>query len=102
MGRTEMPKYVAMLSFTGEGISNIKQSPDRVQSAREAVEAVGGTWIGYYVTLGRYDGVAIIDLPSDELAATVVVAIGAQGNVRTETMRAFSIDEFKDIINKVP
>ncbi len=97
-----MPKYVAMLSFTGEGISNIKQSPDRVQSAREAVEAVGGTWIGYYVTLGRYDGVAIIDLPSDELAATVVVAIGAQGNVRTETMRAFSIDEFKDIINKVP
>ncbi len=50
-----MPKYVAMLSFTGEGISNIKQSPDRVQSAREAVEAVGGTWIGYYVTLGRYN-----------------------------------------------
>ncbi len=97
-----MPKYVAMLSFTGEGISNIKQSPDRVQSAREAVEAVGGTWIGYYVTLGRYDGVAIMDLPSDELAATVVVAIGAQGNVRTETMRAFSLEEFTDIINKVP
>ena len=97
-----MPKYVAMLSFTGEGISNIKQSPDRVQSAREAVEAVGGTWIGYYVTLGRYDGVAIIDLPSDELAATVVVARGAQGNGRNATLRAVSIDEVKDINNKVP
>ncbi len=96
-----MPKYVALLSFTGEGMSNIKQSAERVDDAREAVEKVGGTWIGYYVTMGRYDGVAIVDLPSDELAATVVLAIGAQGNVRTETMRAFSLDEFTEIINKV-
>ncbi len=96
-----MPKYVALLSFTGEGMSNIKQSAERVDDAREAVEKVGGTWIGYYVTMGRYDGVAIVDLPSDELAATVVLALGAQGNVRTETMRAFSLDEFTEIINKV-
>ena len=97
-----MPKYVAMLSFTGEGMSNIKQSPERVQLAREAVESVGGTWVGYYVTMGRYDGIAIVDLPSDELAATVVLAIGAEGNVRTETMRAFTLEEFSDIVNKVP
>ncbi len=97
-----MPKYVALLSFTGEGMSNIKQSAERVEAAREAVEKVGGTWIGYYVTMGRYDGVAIVDLPSDELAATVVLAIGAQGNVRTETMRAFTLDEFSDIVKKVP
>ncbi len=96
-----MPKYVALLSFTGEGMSNIKQSAERVDAAQEAVEKVGGTWIGYYVTMGRYDGVAIIDLPSDELAATVVLAIGARGNVRTETMRAFTIDEFSEIINRV-
>ena len=97
-----MPKYVALLSFTGEGMSNIKQSAERVGDAREAVEKVGGSWIGYYVTMGRYDGVAIVDLPSDELAATVVLAIGAKGNVRTETMRAFSLDEFSEIVKKVP
>ncbi len=97
-----MPKYVALLSFTGEGMSNIKQSAERVEAAREAVEKVGGAWIGYYVTMGRYDGVAIVDLPSDELAATVVLAIGAQGNVRTETMRAFTLDEFSDIVKQVP
>jgi uncharacterized protein with GYD domain len=97
-----MPKYVALLSFTGEGMSNIKQSAERVEAAREAVEKVGGSWIGYYVTMGRYDGVAIVDLPSDELAATVVLAIGAQGNVRTETMRAFTLDEFSDIVKNVP
>ena len=45
-----MPKYVALLSFTGEGMSNIKQSAERVGAAQEAVEKVGGTWIGYYVT----------------------------------------------------
>lgn len=97
-----MPKYVALLSFTGEGMSNIMQSAERVDAAREAVEKVGGKWIGYYVTMGRYDGVAIIDLPSDELAATVVLAIGALGNVRTETMRAFTLEEFSEIVNKVP
>ena len=97
-----MPKYVALISFTGEGRSNIIESAERVEAAQNAVENVGGTWIGYYVTMGRYDGVAIIDLPSDELAATVVVAIGAKGNVRTETMRAFSLEEFSEIINKVP
>ena len=97
-----MPKYIALISFTGEGRSNIIQSAERVEAAQNAVENVGGTWIGYYVTMGRYDGVAIIDLPSDELAATVVVAIGAKGNVRTETMRAFSLEEFSEIIDKVP
>jgi uncharacterized protein with GYD domain len=97
-----MPKYVAMLSFTGEGISNIKQSPDRVKAAQKAVELAGGKWLGYYVTLGRYDGVAILDLPSDETAATVIMSIGSQGNIRTETMRAFTMEEFADIVKGVP
>ena len=47
-----MPKYVALLSFTGEGTSNIKQSAERVDAAKEAVEKAGGSWIGYYVTMG--------------------------------------------------
>ena len=97
-----MAKYVAMLSFTGEGISNIKQSPGRVKAAQEAVERAGGRWLGYYVTLGQYDGIAILDLPSDEAAAAIIMSIGAEGNVRTETMRAFSLEEFQDIVKNVP
>jgi uncharacterized protein with GYD domain len=96
-----MSKYVALLSFTGEGISDIKKKAERVAAAKDAVESVGGTWIGYYVTLGQYDGVAIMELPDDSVAAQVVVAIGGAGNVRTETMRAFTIEEFSDIVKSV-
>lgn len=97
-----MPTYIALLSFTEKGIANIKDSPARIEAARKAVESVGGKWLSYHVTMGEYDGVATVELPNDEAAAQIVLATAMQGNVRTQTMRAFSEEEFANIVGRLP
>jgi len=57
--------------------------------------------VGFYLTLGRYDMVAIIEAPSDEVAASVILGVGSKGNIRTETLKAFPEAEYRDIIAKV-
>ena len=97
-----MPTYVSLLRFTQQGIQNIKESPDRVQASRQAFEAAGARLKDIYVVTGQYDFVAVIEAPDDETAATVGLALSAQGNVRTETMRAFTEEEYRRIIAALP
>ena len=97
-----MATYVVLLNWTQQGIANIKDSPGRIQAARQAIEDAGGKWLGYYVTMGQYDGVAIADLPSDEAVATMMLATAMQGNVQTQTMRAFTEEEFGRIVSQLP
>ncbi len=97
-----MATYVVLLNWTQQGIANVKDGPGRVQTARKAVEDAGGKWLGYYVTMGQYDGVAIVDLPSDEAVATMLLATAMRGNVQTQTMRAFTEEEFAGIVSKLP
>ena len=65
------------------------------------MEAVDGKVNGFYLTMGKYDAVLIIEVPSDEVAATVFLSGGRQGNVRTEIIEAFSEDQYRNIIAKV-
>ncbi len=55
-----------------------------------------------YLTLGRYDVVAIIEAPDDEAAAKFALMTGAQGNLSTETMRAFTEAELDRLIESLP
>ncbi len=93
-----MPTYITLLKYTQQGIKNIKDSPGRIEAARKAVEEVGGKILSYHVTMGQYDGVAILDLPDDAMAATVALGVGKLGNATTETMRAFTEEEFGEIV----
>ena len=97
-----MPTYISLLSFTQQGIQNVKESPNRVEAARKAFEAAGGRLRDVYVVMGQYDFVAIIEAPDEETAARMALALGAQGNVRSETMRAFTQDEYRRIIAALP
>lgn len=97
-----METYIILGSFTGEGIKNIKESPARIEAARQAVEEAGGEFTSWHLTLGRYDFVAVTEAPDAKTAAAVLLAIGAQGNVSTETLRAFTEDEFKQVVEQVP
>jgi uncharacterized protein with GYD domain len=96
-----MPTYISLVSWTDQGIRNVKEAPKRLDSFRKVVEAAGGEVKGYYLTMGKYDSVLIIEFPSDKAAAAMVLGGGSQGNVRTETMKAFPEDEFRDIISKI-
>lgn len=97
-----MPTYISLLTYTQQGIASIKKGPERLEAAKQAYKRAGGELKAFYLTLGRYDAVAIADLPDDTALAKMVLALGALGNVRTETLRAFNETEFRKIVGELP
>ena len=97
-----MPTYVILMNLTEQGVKNIKDAPARIEAAAKALEAAGGKLIGFYLTLGQYDYVAIAEGPSDEVALMQLLGLGAAGNVRTTTLKAFTREEFEEIVKKLP
>ena len=97
-----MRYYVMLLRYTPQGIANIKQSPSRLDAARKAAEAADGKIHGWYLTMGRYDAVLISEFPDDAACARFALSIGALGNVSTETLRAFSEPEYRQIVSSLP
>ncbi|TYL37894.1 GYD family protein [Natronococcus pandeyae] len=96
-----MPTYVFLTRFTQQGIENVHDSPARTEEAKAMIESMGGTWRDFFVTMGRYDGLVIADLPDDETATRAALTLAGSGNVTTETLRAFPLDEFRDIVERM-
>jgi uncharacterized protein with GYD domain len=97
-----MPTYIGLYKLTDQGIKNIKEAPQRFEEAVRGVEAMGGKVIGTYIVMGEYDYVAIGEFPNDEVAVTFALALGSKGNVRTTTLKAFTREEFGEIVKKLP
>jgi len=97
-----MPTFVTLYKLTDQGIRNIREAPQRIESGIAAWESAGGKLIGFYATTGEYDYVVITEAPNDELGAAFTLAQGAMGYVRTTTMRAFTQGEFADLVSKLP
>ena len=96
-----MPTYITLAKWTDQGIRNVKESLQRLDAFKKAAEAAGGKMIGFYLTLGEYDMVVIVEVPSDEAAAALILSTGKGGNVRTTTMKAFPEDQYRGIIANV-
>jgi len=101
-GGITMETYIILANYTQKGAANIKESPARIQAVRKAVEAAGGKWGGWYLTMGQYDIVLIVQAPNAQVAASLLLAIGSQGNVSTQSLRAFTEEEFKGLVASVP
>ena len=97
-----MPTYVSLLRYTEEGIKRIKESPTRLEAAKQSVRAMGGELKAFYLVMGQYDAVVISEAPDDEAASRFALATGARGYVRTETMRAYTEDEYRQLIAALP
>ena len=97
-----MPTYISLLNWTDQGIKSARESPERVERARQIIEGLGGQLVGAYWTQGAYDLVGIFEFPDDETATAWLLGLGMQGNVRSETLRAFSAEEMQRILQKVP
>ena len=95
-----MPRYVTLLNWTDQGISNVKQAIDRLRAADAAIQEAGGKLLSVNYTMGQYDLVVVAELPDDETAMTFLVEIAGQGNVRSETLKAFSPDEMQAILDR--
>jgi uncharacterized protein with GYD domain len=96
-----MATYIALSNFTDQGIRNIKDTTKRADAVKDAAKKFGANMTQIYWTLGHYDLVAIIEAPDDKSATAFALAIGAAGNVRTETLRAFSKEEMNGILGKM-
>lgn len=97
-----MPTYIILGKYTDQGIRNIKQSPQRVDAVRSAIEAAGGKMPGFYLTMGQYDFVAIAEAPEDETFTRVLLGIVSQGNVSTQTLKAFPEADYRRIVGSLP
>ncbi|MEK7407448.1 MAG: GYD domain-containing protein [Acidobacteriota bacterium] len=97
-----MPSYIALSQFTQQGIENVKQSPARLDAFKQVLQAAGGRLKAFYLTMGQYDIVCVFDLPDDETAAKVALTLGSKGNIRTQTLRAFTEEEYRKIIAGLP
>jgi len=93
-----MPHFVTLIRYTQQGIAKVKESPARLDSARKAAEKMGGKIHTWYLTLGQYDAVIISEFPNDDAVAKFFLSVGSLGNVTTETLRAFTEGEYRNII----
>lgn len=96
-----MVTYIALSNFTDQGIRTIKDTTKRADAVMEAAKKFGATMTHIYWTLGKYDLVAIIEAPDDASATAFALAIGTAGNVRMQSLRAFSRDEMNGILAKM-
>ncbi len=97
-----MATFITLINYTRDGAQNMKDAPDRLADARRLAESMGGSIDQWYLTMGQYDAVVIGSAPDDEAIAKVLLAVGATGRVRTQTMRAFTEDEFAGLIDSMP
>lgn len=97
-----MPSYVMLFRFTDQGIRDMKQSPARVEAAKKLCRDLGGDVKQFYALMGAYDTMFIVEAPRDEDAAKMAATIAMQGNVRTETFRAFTEAEYSQMVSALP
>ena len=97
-----MATYITLGNYTAQGITNIKESPGRLDAAREQLATIGVEIKDFYLTLGDSDFVVVVEAPDNKTAAMALIALGAQGNVSTTTLAALTEQEFRDLISEMP
>ena len=92
-----MATFITLLKWTQQGAASAKDSPKRLDAGREAFKKLGVEIKDTWLTMGRYDLVCVIEGPDDETVARALLSLGSQGNVQTETLTAFTEDQFRKI-----
>jgi len=96
-----MPKYIALMKLTEQGIKDIKNAPQRLEEAIVGMGALGGKLVDFYTVMGEYDYVAVAEFPNDEAGMTFLLTLGSQGNVRTTTLKAFNTQQLAEMVKKI-
>lgn len=97
-----MPTYITLMKFTEQGAKDLKGAPRRIEAAIKGWELMGGKTLGAYFVMGEYDYIAITESPNDEAAVSASLAVCAREHVKTTTFRAFTVEEFAKLVEKLP
>lgn len=95
-----MATFISTIRFTEQGVKNIKDTCKRAEAVKAAAKKMGVKVEEIYWTLGPSDGVIILDAPDEETATALMLQIGSQGNVQTQTARAYNSAEMEKILKK--
>lgn len=96
-----MATYIVLTNFTEQGIRGVKDTIKRADAVKDLARKFGVTAKDFFWTLGAYDVVVVFDAPDDASMTALGLAIGGLGNVRTQTLRAFSRDEMNAVLAKL-
>ena len=93
-----MPVYISLVKWTDQGRAKASSLPERVAEVDKRIEALGGRSIGNWLTMGRFDQIAVVEAPDDETAAKMLMVVAERGNAITEPLRAFSMQELRSLL----
>jgi uncharacterized protein with GYD domain len=97
-----MAGYIVLQKFTPQGIAKLKELPEIVKGLRASLAKDGIKLVGWWMLMGEYDAVSIVDAPDDQIVAARVLRTAMHGLVTTQTMRAFSEEEMVQVLAKLP
>ena len=97
-----MATYILLASYTDQGARTVKESPKRLDAARELAKQFGAQLKDMHLTFGAYDMVVTVEAPDDAAMAKFNLAVASRGNIRTTTLKAFSEADFRKIVGSLP
>src|SRR5207247_2820947 len=92
-----MPTYISHITWTEQGIRNVKDSPKRLDAVKKQLKTLGGELKAFYMTQGAYDALLIFEITNNAALTNLLIQIVSPGNVRTTTVRANSETEYREI-----
>jgi uncharacterized protein with GYD domain len=93
--------YIALVKWTEQGIKTVREAPKRVDGVKKMAQRLGGS-VNVYFTMGEYDIVSIVEMPSDEAYNKFAIWLGTQGNVRTKSLKAWTSEEATKMLAEIP
>jgi uncharacterized protein with GYD domain len=93
-----MVTYMMLMKLTDQGIKNVREAPERIESGLKAFEKAGGKIVGFWIAIGKYDYVSVGESASDEAALAWAIGLSSQGNVKVESVKLFSREQFAGLI----
>jgi len=96
-----MSTYIMLSNWTDDGIRHVKDSAKRLDAARALCHQHGAEIVAFYMTMGAYDMVIVMDAPNDDVFAGLALSIAKGGNIRAATLKAFDEDKYRKIIGSI-
>ena len=96
-----MTTYIMLMNWTEQGAKNVRDSPKRLDAARKQLGEMGGSFKAFYLTMGEFDMVAVVEAPDDAVLARFALMLAANGNLKSRTMKAFPEFAYREIISSL-
>jgi len=100
-GRRTMTTYIMLMNWTEQGAKNVRDSPKRLDAARKQLGDMGGSFKAFYLTMGEFDMVAVVEAPDDAVLARFALMLAANGNLKSRTLKAFPEFAYREIISSL-